>query len=200
MEIKQRSRIRWRIVILTAAMALALGNASTSRLRAAPEPPGASAALERRWNDVGRKLIDIAEDLPEAKYGYRPHSDARAFVDQLLHAAGAMASFADRVAGRAERYPCDPTSATVPTRGEVIDLVRRSVVEGDELLRAAGEGGLDRRGRRWIGSRSAACGLRRRDHRALGRALRTAGRLLPDQRPGAAGIAVGGGFHASNAS
>src|ERR1700690_3874979 len=36
-----------------------------------------------QWNEIGRKLIDIAEDLPEAKYDYKPNPDSRSFVGQL---------------------------------------------------------------------------------------------------------------------
>jgi len=103
--------------------------------------PTAAEKLVERWNEIGRKLIAIAEDLPEDKYAYKPHPDARSFVDQLLHAAGAMASFNDLVEGRPERYPCDPTGNELRTRAEVVALVRREVSAGAALLGAAGERG-----------------------------------------------------------
>jgi len=39
-----------------------------------PQKPAltGSAAILEQWNDVGRKLIAIAEDLPEDKYDYKP--------------------------------------------------------------------------------------------------------------------------------
>src|SRR5258708_13479126 len=36
---------------------------------------GPSAAVLEQWNDIGRKLIAIAEDLPEDKYDYKPNPD-----------------------------------------------------------------------------------------------------------------------------
>jgi len=146
---KEGKRVRWRNAATAVMVALTLAadahslNAEPGTL-SAPTSSEPSTKLLERWNEIGRKLIAIAEDLPEAKYAYKPHADARSFVDQLLHAAGAMASFTDRVVGRAERYPCDPTGSTVHSRSEVVELVRRSVSEGDEILRAAGEGGLNR--------------------------------------------------------
>src|SRR5258706_15259373 len=107
-------------------------------------PPRETEQLLARWNEIGRKLIAIADDLPEDRYGYRPPPDARSFVDQLLHPAGAMASFAARVLGRPERYPCDPTGAELKTKADVQAFVRRGGSEGADLLRAAGEEGLSR--------------------------------------------------------
>ena len=40
------------------------------------------------WNDIARKLVDMAEDFPDDKYDWRPASGVRSFAEQLLHAAG----------------------------------------------------------------------------------------------------------------
>ncbi len=40
------------------------------------------------WNDIGRKLIAMAEDFPEDKYDFKPTPAQRSFAEQLLHAAG----------------------------------------------------------------------------------------------------------------
>src|SRR5262249_10964351 len=51
-----------------------------------PKPaPSPSAAVLESWNDIGRKLIAMAEDIPEDKYGYKPHADSRTFVANFLH-------------------------------------------------------------------------------------------------------------------
>jgi hypothetical protein len=51
------------------------------------EPP--SKVVLDTWNDVGRKLIAMAEDFPEDKYDFKPTPAQRSFAEQLLHAAGA---------------------------------------------------------------------------------------------------------------
>ena len=57
---------------------------------AAPEPADSpSKVVIDSWNDVGRKLIAMAEDFPEDKYDYKPTPAQRSFAEQLLHAAGA---------------------------------------------------------------------------------------------------------------
>ena len=52
-----------------------------------PDPP--SKVVLDTWNDVGRKLIAMAEDFPEDKYDFKPTPAQRSFAEQLLHAAGA---------------------------------------------------------------------------------------------------------------
>ena len=52
------------------------------------------------WNDVGRKLIAMAEDFPEDKYDFKPVPAQRSFAEQLLHAAGANYFFTNPVMGQ----------------------------------------------------------------------------------------------------
>ena len=52
------------------------------------------------WNDIGRKLIAMAEDFPEDKYDYKPTPAQRSFAEQLLHAAGANYYFTNPVMGQ----------------------------------------------------------------------------------------------------
>src|SRR5882724_7232979 len=40
-----------------------------------------------RWNDIGNKLIDMAQDFPEDKYDYKLQKDQRTFAENLLHVA-----------------------------------------------------------------------------------------------------------------
>ena len=47
-----------------------------------------SQAVLEAWNDIGRKLIAMAEDFPEDKYDFKPVPAQRSFAEQLLHAAG----------------------------------------------------------------------------------------------------------------
>jgi len=57
---------------------------------ATPKPAvGPSQALLDNWNDVGRKLIAMAEDFPEDNYEFKPVPAQLSFAEQLLHAANA---------------------------------------------------------------------------------------------------------------
>src|ERR1700677_2642422 len=62
---------------------------ATPKPDATPKPADSpSKVLLDTWNDVGRKLIAMAEDFPEDKYDFKPNPSQRSFAEQLLHAAG----------------------------------------------------------------------------------------------------------------
>jgi hypothetical protein len=109
-----------------------------------PKPPlQASAELLERWNDIGRKLIAIAEDLPEDKYGYKPNPESRSFIQQLLHASGSMYFFTDMALGRKARYDNDPPRNQWITKGDVEAFVAQCVKDGADLIKATGDRGLN---------------------------------------------------------
>src|SRR5271165_188785 len=67
---------------------------------AAPKPvPSASEAVLEQWNDIGRKLIDMAEDFPEDKYSFRPAPTVGTFAQRMIHAAHANEFFINIVRG-----------------------------------------------------------------------------------------------------
>ena len=53
-----------------------------------PADPESKVVLDS-WNEIGRKLIAMAEDFPEDKYDFKATPAQRSFAEQLLHAAGA---------------------------------------------------------------------------------------------------------------
>lgn len=103
----------------------------------------ASAAVLEQWNDIGRKLTAIAEDLPEDKYDYKPSPQSRSFIQQLLHAAGSMYSFTDVAQGKQPRYDEDPPRSEWVTKGDVVAFVRQCVRDGADLLAVKGNDGLN---------------------------------------------------------
>ncbi|HEY6937262.1 MAG TPA: DinB family protein, partial [Terriglobales bacterium] len=75
----------------------------------APKPPltGSRAVLES-WNEIGGKLIAMAEDFPEDKYNFKPNPAQRTFAEQLLHAAGANYFFTNMALGQKPPAEEDP--------------------------------------------------------------------------------------------
>jgi len=55
----------------------------------APHPARSRAdeTLEM-WNEIGNKLITMAQDFPEDKYDFQLQKDQRTFAQNLLHVAG----------------------------------------------------------------------------------------------------------------
>ena len=104
--------------------------------------PSLSQAILEQWNEIGRKLVAMAEDFPEAKYDYKPHPDSRTFVANLLHVSASMYYFTDAVQGREARYGDDPKRDQLKTKAQVVAFVKKSVEDGANLIKAKGDAGM----------------------------------------------------------
>lgn len=106
-------------LLLAAALLVPMAHAQTAPApQAAPKPASSpSQYLLDNWNDIGRKLIAMAEDFPEDKYDFKPNPAQRSFAEQLLHAAGASYYFINPVIGAKmpSGDPKPPTSRPRPT-------------------------------------------------------------------------------------
>src|ERR1700752_2582931 len=109
---------KWGTLLVACGLAIMPALAQDAKKPPKPVPSPSQAVLEA-WNDVGRKLIAIAEDLPEDKYDYKPNPDSRTFVANLLHAAGSMYFFTDAVNGQKARYGDDPKRDELKTKAQV---------------------------------------------------------------------------------
>jgi hypothetical protein len=131
-------------LILMATLFTQIGHAQAAA-KPAPAPKAAdspSKVLLDNWNEVGRKLIAMAEDFPEDKYDFKPNPVQRSFAEQLLHAAGGNYFFIDPVKG--VKPPAgDPKRADYATKAAVVAFVKRSFAEGADLIKSKGDAGLN---------------------------------------------------------
>ena len=108
----------------------------------APKPAlGPSAALLEEWNDIGRRLTAIAEDMPEDKYDFKPKPEMRSWVSQLTHAAQANYFFINPVLGKPLPKD-DPDPAGLKTRAQVVAFVKKCFDDGAEVIKAQGDAGM----------------------------------------------------------
>lgn len=107
-----------------------------------PAPPAVDETLAA-WNEVGGKLIAMAQDFPEDKYDYKPTPETRTFRAQLLHVAGSNYYFLEPVAGKkmgdAEN---DPNPANYKTKAAVVAYLKKSFDDGAALIKQGGDAGL----------------------------------------------------------
>ena len=76
------------VAVIAVGMLAVPGRAQDAAKKAAPKPAvGASQAVLDQWNEVGRKLIAMAEDFPEDKYDFKPTPAQQGFAQRLLHVA-----------------------------------------------------------------------------------------------------------------
>lgn len=129
--------------ILLAACCMALpARAQEMKKVEAPKPAlGSSAALLHEWNDIGRRLIAIAEDMPEDKYDYKPKPEMRSWLSQVAHAAQANYFFVNPVLGKPDPQD-DPDMSQLKTKAQIVAFVKKSFADGADVIKAQGDAGM----------------------------------------------------------
>jgi uncharacterized damage-inducible protein DinB len=122
------------VVLLAGVLPVAAQNVAA---KAALSP---SQAVLASWNEIGRKLIAMAEDFPEDKYDFRPVPVQRSFADQLLHVAGSNDLFTSVAQGR---KPLDDEERVhYPTKLKVVDYLKKSFADGAAVIQEKGDRGM----------------------------------------------------------
>ena len=131
------------LAIVLLAFAFAAHAQDTMKKDAAVKPadPELKVVLDS-WNEVGRKLIAMAEDFPEDKYDFKPTPAQRSFAEQLLHAAGASYYFTNPVMGQKPPAAEDPKRDQYKTKADIVAFVKKSVADGGAAIQSKGEKGL----------------------------------------------------------
>jgi len=106
-----------------------------------PADPELKVVLDS-WNEIGRKLIAMAEDFPEDKYDFKPTPAQRSFAEQLLHAAGSMYYFTNPVMGQKPPAAEDPKRDQYKTKADIVAFVKKSVADGAAAIQSKDEKGL----------------------------------------------------------
>ena len=131
------------VVFTVLILGVLAGAQDTMKKDAAPKPAvGPSQALLDNWNDVGRKLIAMAEDFPEEKYDFKPVPAQRSFAEQLLHAANTNYFFTNPVMGLKPPPGEDPKREQYKTKAAVVEFVKKAFADGAAAIKQKGDKGL----------------------------------------------------------
>jgi len=102
----------------------------------APSTP--SKSFNAQFEDINRRLLHMAKDFPEAKYGYRATKDVRSFSEIIVHVSSGNAYAAK--AGRGEKVnwdEIDPKSYT--TKAVIVALLEKTIADANATLKATPE-------------------------------------------------------------
>jgi hypothetical protein len=103
-------------------------HAQDAKKEAAIKPAdGPSQVVLESWNDIGRKLIAMAEDFPEDKYDFKPTPAQRSFAEQLLHAANVNYFFTNPAMGQKMPKEENPKRANFKSKAEIVCLREQSL-------------------------------------------------------------------------
>src|SRR6202035_1953305 len=113
-------------------------------------PPARSRSDEtlERWNDIGNKLIAMAQDFPEDKYDSKLQKNQRTFALNLLHAA-ALDYVVVRLISGSNLGPDfgkgdNPSRDAFKTKADVVKFVQQAVADGAAVIQQQGDAGLDK--------------------------------------------------------
>jgi uncharacterized damage-inducible protein DinB len=148
-----------------------------------------SQAALAAWNEIGRKIIAMAEDFPEDKYDYRPHPSQRTFAEQLLHVAGSNDYFTDIAQGK--KPTDDESRANHKTKADIVAYLKKSFAEGAAQIQKEGDAGMNRpvvegEGGRTVPLSDLTYGLVEHGGEHYGQLVvyyRVAGMVPPESRP-----------------
>jgi DinB family protein len=145
-----------RIVRSTLILAtLVLANLAVTGLHAQQSPPAPetpSQAVLENWNDIGKRLLTMADDWPADKYSYKLTPATRSFSQVLLHIAGSNYDLLNRVSGtKMGDGRNDPPDAEYKTKAEVIAFLKKSIDDGAVEIQKEGDAGVLKHLEDWIG-------------------------------------------------
>jgi uncharacterized damage-inducible protein DinB len=130
-------------ILVAATFVLPAGAQDAMKKDTAVKPADSpSKVVLDSWNDVGRKLIAMAEDFPEDKYDFKPTPAQRSFAEQLLHAAGANYFFTSPAMGQKPPSEEDPKRDQYKTKADVVSFVKKSFADGATAIKAKGDKGM----------------------------------------------------------
>ena len=110
---------------------------------AAPKPADSpSKVVLDSWNEIGRKLIAMAEDFPEDKYDFKPTPAQRSFAEQLLHAASANYYFTNPLMGKKAPTEENVKRENYKTKADVVAFVKKAFADGAAAIQAKGDKGM----------------------------------------------------------
>ncbi len=115
-------------------------------------PSTPSAAVLANWNDIGNRLITMANDWPEDKYDYKLTPEVRSFSQVMLHIAGSNYDLLNNITkSKVGDGRNDPPVTEYKTKAEVVAFLTKSVQDGAAEIQKEGDAGVLKNLYLWIG-------------------------------------------------
>lgn len=102
-----------------------------------------SQVLLANWNDIGNRLITMAQDWPEDKYSYQPNAQVRTFQQVLLHIGGSNYDLVNHVSGtKMGDGRNDPAVSDYQSKEKTVAFLKKSVADGAAEIQKEGDSGV----------------------------------------------------------
>jgi formylglycine-generating enzyme required for sulfatase activity len=146
---RSSKRLSFAVVALT-LLAAGISLHSQAQTQNQPPVPVLTRADEmlQAWNQIGNKLVAMAQDFPEDKYDFKVQKDERTFALNLLHAAALDFVLIRRISG-SNLGPDfgegdNPSRDLFKTKADVVKFVQEAVADGAKVIQQQGDAGLDK--------------------------------------------------------
>jgi DinB superfamily len=151
-----------RLIALTSVALLAATPAYAQAPGGAPQKVTLAQGLQRAYDGVKRNLTEMAEKMPEADYGYKPHSDSRMFGQLFAHAANSMYGSCAALKGVANPNQGKNLEELLKTKAEFVKAINDAYAFCDDAVKAltdATVGELVKQGQNEVARGSIVAGL-----------------------------------------
>jgi uncharacterized damage-inducible protein DinB len=100
------------------------------------QTPTVSTVLVSRWEQVGKKLENLADAFPEEKYNWKPVDTSRTIGEVLRHVAFWNQFVADSARGKkADDSANELPAAKYATKARIIDALRQTAADVASVLK-----------------------------------------------------------------
>lgn len=133
------------VLMFVAGVFAGLAHAQDAAKAAKPPKPaaGASQVVLESWNDIGRKLIAMAEDFPDDKLDFKPAPTSQSFAERILHAAGVNYFFTNLTLEQKPPSEEAPKRDQFKTKADLAAYVKKSFADGAAAIKAKGDKGMN---------------------------------------------------------
>jgi hypothetical protein len=101
----------------------------------AQAPRSTATSVRGHYASINKKILTMAKDFPEDKYGYRLKSEMRSFGEVIVHIASGI-DYAGK-AGRGEKVEwgeLDPKN--YPTKASIVAMLGKAVTDSEATLKS----------------------------------------------------------------
>ena len=95
-----------------------------------------SNAVKQTWQEVRLNIKELADQMPEADYGFRPTPEVRTFGQILAHVAGTNYGFCAAARGEKSPHAEDEFEKTAKTKAQIVKVLNDSLAYCDTAYNA----------------------------------------------------------------
>jgi uncharacterized damage-inducible protein DinB len=134
-------------LVLTLALASSAAHGQTTAATAPSTPAVSGLRSDVLWQltDVEKKLVSLAEAIPQDKYGWRPGPGIRSISEVYMHVAGGNYFLTTFLGAKMPEGFSRDMEKTVTEKGRVVEALKKSFDHARKAVEATPDSDLDKK-------------------------------------------------------